>query len=260
MRRFTATTCMVALLATSFPLSVFAQDDATAKIESLSEEAGEAYRDGEYEKAIALFEEAYAIQPIPNLLFNIARVYEKLENWAQAEKYYREFIKSPEAEASAREAALERVDSLKQLQQVASQPETPPEPDVPAEPEEPAVVAQPTQPPPKKSSPLPWILIGTGGGLALTGGVFGILAAGKQSTFNNATTAEEKLSARKSGKTFALVADIGYGLGIASAAVGVVLLLTGSSESASSEQALRIVPSGSVDADGQPHVGFSFRF
>lgn len=254
MRRFTAAACMVALLSTSVPMAAFAQDDVTAKIEDLSAQAAEAYRDGEYEKAIELFEEAYALQPVSNLLFNIARVYEKLEKWEEAEKYYRDFIKSPDADADAREAALERVDSLKQLQEQQRLANLPPEP----EPEpEPTPEPMPEPPPAKASSPLPWILIGTGAAVAATGGVFGILAMGQQNKFEEADNIDDKLAARQNGKTFALVADIGYGVGIASAAVGVVLLLTRSSDSG---QAMRVIPTGAVDGDGQPHVGLSFTF
>lgn len=71
------------------------------------------------------------------------------------------------------------------------------------------------------SSPLPIILIASGGGVAAIGLVTGIVAVGKA---NNAATSDGP--AAHSARTLGVVADISMGVGIVAAGVGLVLLLT----------------------------------
>ena len=58
-------------------------------------EAGEHFKagqqaqaEGRYRDAIAEYDQAYALLPHANALFNIAFCYEKLGEWAQAADYY----------------------------------------------------------------------------------------------------------------------------------------------------------------------------
>jgi hypothetical protein len=66
--------------------------------------------------------------------------------------------------------------------------------------------------------------------LLATGGVFGVLASAEQSNFDVAETPEERRAARDSGTTFALTADVLYGLGAAAAITGIILFVTADSE------------------------------
>lgn len=76
------------------------------------------------------------------------------------------------------------------------------------------------------SSPLPIILMASGGAVFVAGLVVGIIAVGKA---NNAETSDGPLAQR--ARTLGVVADISMGAGLAAAGVGVVLLLTGGSHS-----------------------------
>jgi hypothetical protein len=77
---------------------------------------------------------------------------------------------------------------------------------------------------PRHSNALPIALMVGGGAVAVTGLVVGIIAVGKASDAP-ASTGPEARSAR----TLGIVADIGMGVGIVTAGVGLVLLLVGGS-------------------------------
>lgn len=257
MRRLLSAILMAVFVLGSLPSAAWAED-VTKKVEELSGQAATAYGAGDYEKAIDLFKQAYALQPVPNLLFNIAKVYEKTENWDEAEKNYRDFIKSPDADSKAREVALERLDAIAEIKRAAAEANKPPE-----ETDKPPVDEKPRDlppPPPKKASIVPWIVMG--GGVALVGGgvVFGILASGQQSKFDAAETADDKRTFRKNGKTFAAVADGMYGAGAIAGIVGVILLLTSGGSDSAPAQAQAIVPTGWVGPHGQAGVGLSLQF
>ena len=187
---------------------------------------------------------------MPNLLFNIAKVQEKTENWDEAEKNYKEFIKSPDADPNAREVALERIDAIGEIKRAAAEANKPKPEEKPEE--------KPPPPPEKKASIVPWIMLGSGAAIAATGGVFGIMALGKQSEFDDATTAEEKRDLRSTGKTFALVADISYGVGLAVGVVGVIMLLTSGGDEPATQTA--VLPVTWFGPHGEAGAGINVRF
>jgi hypothetical protein len=108
-------------------------------------------------------------------------------------------------------------------------------PAVPAAPQSlPAQGPPPLPPPPPALSPsrdhtLAYVLLGIGGAGLLTGTVTGFMAIGKKDSLacpdqQCPPAQHDKLD---SAKTLATVSTVGFGVGIASAAVGTVLLLTG---------------------------------
>jgi hypothetical protein len=110
----------------------------------------------------------------------------------------------------------------------------------------PAPVAPAPAPAPAASSSnhtLAYVLLGVGGAGLLTGGITGLMAMSKKSSLEcpdeKCPPAEhDKLD---SAKTLATVSTIGFGVGVAGAAVGVVLLVTGNkSEAAPSAQVGRV--------------------
>jgi hypothetical protein len=80
----------------------------------LSEDARNSYDRGEYARALVLFNEAYAHEPDPNLLFNIARCHEKLGQAQAAIEKYEAFLESPNGDPTGREKAAESRDQLVQ--------------------------------------------------------------------------------------------------------------------------------------------------
>lgn len=57
------------------------------RFKELYESAGRAYGSGDYTAAIPSLQAAYALQPLPPLLFNIGQAYRKLEMWTEARVY-----------------------------------------------------------------------------------------------------------------------------------------------------------------------------
>lgn len=217
----------------SSPATGFAQTAAerAKQVEQLSADATKAYRAGEYQKAADLFQKAHDIEPVPNLLFNMAKSYEKMENWNSAIEFYQKFLVEEGISKSARQSALERVDELKQLQAAnkdASGEQTVVKTD---QTEEPVKASPETE---ESGNTGAWIAMGTGAALLVGGGVFGIIASGKQSEFEDATTTQAKIDARDSGQTMALIADVMYISGAVIGGIGIYLLLTADSSEADS--------------------------
>lgn len=67
-------------------------------------ERGEAARTGgKYREAIAAYQRAFALQPHPSVLFNIALSYEKLGEWANAADYYERYLTADSSAVDADE-------------------------------------------------------------------------------------------------------------------------------------------------------------
>lgn len=237
-------------LAMGSPITVFADDSKAKQVEQLSRDATAKYREKDYTAAIELFTKAYEIEPVPNLLFNIARCYEKLEDWDSAIANYQKFVVEPDVEKSARQSALDRIDALNEVKLAQAQTTKTEKTEDPVKTPPPVVEEGPDN---------TWAYVTLGTGLVLVGGGvgFGLLASGKQTEFEEATTVSDKQTARDSGQTFALVADGMYIVGGVVTLVGAYMLLTsGKSEKAS---AMKVVPTGWVEANGGG-VGLSTRF
>lgn len=204
-----------------------------------------------YTEAIASFRAAYAIRPEPDLLYNIARSYERNGNVDDALTSYREFIAQPGSTAQLRAKALDNIDALqREKTSRAAKAFAPPPAPTPADPISVApVVAK--APPPEKSHARQWVMIGAGGVAVITGAIFGVVAQSKQTDFDRATTVAAKEDAKSSGQTSALIADIGLFGGGAVAVAGLVWLLVDSGE----EPAVALSPLFGADSVGMAVQG-----
>jgi tetratricopeptide (TPR) repeat protein len=72
------------------------------------------------------------------------------------------------------------------------------------------------------SSYVPWIVMGVGAAMLVTGTALGIAALSEESAYNRKPTAGKA----DSGEQLALFADVSFGIGLAAVATGVVLLFT----------------------------------
>lgn len=202
--------------------------------------------DEQYQRALAEFEQSYALSHRKQLFFNISLCHEYLQDYAKAAEYLKRYLrevndisnraelqtKLAELEAKAQEAQLQasqREAAQREAQRVAApssgQPQTP---------------VSPVQgPQPATSTPNPQssvsssgadhtpviISYAAGGAGLLVFGVFGGMAMSedskiKQCSPNCAPGTDSDM------KTFSLVADIGLIVGVAGAVTGTVLLLT----------------------------------
>jgi tetratricopeptide (TPR) repeat protein len=245
--------------------NVWAQDpDAAKKVEQLSIQARERYNAKDYAGAIALFEQAYAIEPIPALLYNIARCYEKMENWKKAIEYYEKFVVSPDVESEVRQSAMARSRELREIVDAENK-----------------LKNQDNNnnknnnnnngngdnnsngkqtPPPEPDRTVAYVVMGTGGALVLGGVVMGVLANGAQSDFDSATNSADKLAARDSGQTYALGADILYGAGAVALGVGLFLFLTAEPEAPAQGKTTTELPVHVWFGQGAAGVDMTWRF
>ena len=75
----------------------------------------EAYGESDYAGALRAFEEAYGLDPVPALLYNMGRACEAMADFTQAVNYYTLFARSPEIDHEARSDALDRIKTLKEV-------------------------------------------------------------------------------------------------------------------------------------------------
>ena len=104
-------------------LPAFAEEPSSPSTEAapsaleLSEQARSRYDAGDYARALALFEQAHAREPDPNLLYNIARCHEKLGDTAAALGKYEAFLESPDADPDGLKKAEASRDALVESQE-----------------------------------------------------------------------------------------------------------------------------------------------
>jgi TolA-binding protein len=96
-------------------LTVGADGPTDAELENakqLFKEGMNAYESGDYAEAVAYFEQAYVLSPMPELLFNIAHCHEQLGDVAAACDLYMQVEGDPEIDQGTRQAAADRAAKL----------------------------------------------------------------------------------------------------------------------------------------------------
>lgn len=203
-----------------------------------------AYAEGRYEEALAAFQEAYDLSSRPQLLFNISNALERLGRYAEALDALEKYLASGKAKdkdvVQKRIANLKkRVEEKREADRIAKEKEEEErrrrEEEEKRKREEAAGQRVPTEggnaPPQPEKSALPVVLMGTGGALAVTGAVFGVLALSARSEAEsgcrdaptgNLCSAEAK-SALDREQTFGIVADVGILTGVIVGAIGAYL-------------------------------------
>ena len=247
MRRL-VTMLLASSICLTTPILALAQDASAANEEqydALTTQATAAYEAGDYAKAAQLFQQAYELRAVSNILYNIGRIHEEAGNIDGAIEYYDRFVVAPNVQQAARKDALERLKTLREVKAVrdqtavatqeAAEPATAPAEAQPAAPaSEPVVVVEEAEP--KKGRALGWALVGVGGASLLGSGVFGVLAQSKFSTFEEATTLQERRDAASAGRTNSVVADSLLVTGLVTAVVGGVVLLVSSGDAEASPE------------------------
>lgn len=219
----------------------------------LSGQAIERFKARDYDAAARLFEQAYGLDPNPNYLFNVGRVYEEKGDIRSAADYYQRFVKEPGVQIESRELALQRLRVLRAILH-----ETEPEPNQPAT-ATPGPTADTTAPSPttdetdrNKTMRLGgYALLGVGGASMLVGGIFGGLTLAKKNKLDDTHTVEERQVLVQDGKTFAIVSDVTLFTGAALAVTGLVLVLV--ARKPRSPQRSALTPSL-----GRGHAGLSW--
>ena len=193
-----------------------------AQFDQLVEEAGGHFEKEEYDLAVQKFKEAYGVKPVSNILYNIARIYEKAGDIDNAIDYYDQFVVAPDVEQEPRQDALERLKTWREIKELREKGEEPPRKE-----------GATTQKSPNGT--LAAIFLGVGLASLAGSGVFAILTANKFSDFEDAQDLDGRRSAGDSGRSFGVIADSLLLTGIVTTAVGAIFWFTRPTESNSAQ-------------------------
>ncbi len=122
--RFRGKSYLVAMLCAGCVLAApsWSWANDTAKVEQLSEEAMAKYEAADYAGAIAIYLQAYKVQPAGALLYNVATIYDrKLNQRDLAIEYYRRFLSASDAEPDLVRKAVARVQTLEEARMAATE-------------------------------------------------------------------------------------------------------------------------------------------
>lgn len=199
--------------------------------DALSDEAIARFKQKDYDGAVDYFERAYGVDPKPNYLFNIGRVYEEAGRLPEAVKYYERFLREPGVDLESREIALQRLRVLRAII-AETTPKEPVKVEPEPEPEPPKVLTPEPEPEPepmpraKKIRIAGYSILGVGGAGLILGAAFGGIASGQAKDLANTDGYDNRQELIRVGQTNAKVADIAFLTGGVLALTGLVLVLT----------------------------------
>lgn len=200
-----------------------AQQEPPAAYTQLIKNAAVKYKAKDYRGAIDDFERAYSLYSEPDVIYNIARVYEKMGNFKQAVRYYDQFVNLPDIELKARQDALARGKALREVLELREpKPDPTPQPPVVELKPDPAPAPGPRAQPEAISRAPELVLVGVGSGALVAGGVFAWLTGDTHERFERAVTLEQRRDASTLGRTYATVADVLWISGASLLVVGAI--------------------------------------
>lgn len=210
--------------------------------EALSAEAVERFEAKDYDAAVDLFEQAYAVDPQPNYLFNIGRVYEEKGDLENAVVFYQRFVAQSGVDIDSRQEATKRLKVLREaLDQLKAEKEPPKEDTTDPTPKDDAVdpIPEETTPPPpvedeeaaqaakrKKTLRITgYSLMGVGGAALIVGAALGGVASGTADDANADEFVDRTLALRDRARRQAAAADAMFITGGVLAVAGLALVL-----------------------------------
>jgi hypothetical protein len=235
-------------------VSASAETPAAPTSNDLSAQAIDRFKAKDYEGAARLFDEAYKLDPNPNYLFNIGRVYEEKGDIRAAVDYYQRFVKEPGVEIESRELALQRLRVLKAIlheTDAQNKPaDAPPKDTPPPVAEGPKDEPKPVQPPAedpkyKKMWTAGFVMLGVGGVGMAVGGILGGVTLSKQKQLEGLHDYDARVELAEQGRGLALGTDVLLSVGGVLVLTGVILVGVSASKRRSKAVAdRRVWPTG----------------
>jgi tetratricopeptide (TPR) repeat protein len=251
--RFPRLVLVIGTLACGTPCWAEGNEPPAAQVERLAKEATAAYKAADYAKAIALLERACQIHTVANLLYNLARSYEKAGAGDKAIEYYQRYLDAPDAEPKLKGKAEARITQLREGTEAGrprpAEPAPPPEPPPAIEHAPPATrpveaPASPSAATPSKTSTLDRDALrhthvrrrdralgwATGAiGLAMAAAATGLAANALllHDQFVTLQAENDKRATRDAAKADALAADLLFAGAVASVTTSIVFLYRG---------------------------------
>lgn len=242
--------CTPLILMLSFaPLGAQAQtpDDP---VKALAAEGAVHFEAERYCHAVQAYRAAYRLDPLPELLYNVAYIHDrKLNDPEVARVYYQRYVRARGAADALRLIAFERLDAMRAT---GTDPVGPIGVRAPTRSAAGRVAIVGAEPAGNSTRSAAWIALGVGAAATITGATFAALATHSHSQFEDATDAAARRQLADEGEQRALIGDIGLGVGLAGLAVGGALYLMSSDDDGPTVGAL-------PTPDGMS-VGASFRF
>ena len=212
------------------------------------------YREGRFDEAVRLLEEAYALHPEPVLLYNLARAYEGMGDPIKARDAYQRYLDgSPDAkDRGAIERRIQTLDAQiaeqkrlaeekRRLEEERRRREREDRRKKPAR-------EPPSAPAESKASIWPWVTAGAGVALVGTGAVFGVLAKSERDDAAEDPVHASATETFDRAETMATTANVLFIVGGMATAGGVTWILLSRSGGETQRQnaalALSIAPSG----------------
>jgi tetratricopeptide (TPR) repeat protein len=222
---------------------------------ALFKDSQTAYQEGRFRDAADLLERAYALDPNPTLLFNLARALESTGNAEKTIDAYERYL-AADPNAKDRPAIEQRIQNLKaqieksqllerQAEEERKRREALEESERIAPPPPPILPPPPLPPiePPRSPSPWPWVILGLGAAGAGAGGVLGVMAATKQSKAEDEPVQETAADLDATAHSFAMGANIAYGVGGGIALAGLIWGIIDLTSGGSSDATAVVTPS-----------------
>ncbi|MGK0361064.1 MAG: tetratricopeptide (TPR) repeat protein [Bradymonadia bacterium] len=219
-------------------------------VKALAAEGAAHFEAERYCHAVQAYRAAYRLDPLPELLYNVAYIHDrKLNDPDVARVYYQRYVRARGAADALRLIAFERLDVMQVAGPEALGPTGGRAPGL-ASAGRVAIVGD--APGANHARAGAWIALGVGAAATITGATFAVLATHSHSQFEDASDAAARRQLADEGEQRALIGDIGLGVGLAGLAAGGVLYLLSSEDEGLSVGAL-------PTPDGM-RVGVSTRF
>lgn len=204
--------------------------ESRKQAEALFLQAVAAFKEDNLQGAAKLFEDALKLDRHPLLLYNLALVYDKLQDKPNAIRSYKEYLKTRPPDDSFIRLRLkqldpEAVDMLdREMSAAAAVAAAAAGPDAAGE--------KPAEQPGGGSAGgsglsrvkgLSWAVLGLGVVAIGAGTAFGVMTIGAESDFESAKLRSEAEDAKDRAESSAMLANIGFGVGAVALTTGVVL-------------------------------------
>lgn len=180
---------------------------------------------GEFSEALALYQRAYQIKPLPGFHFNMGQCHRNLDQFEEAIEQFNLYLKksNPPKHRADAEELIRACEAERQRALEAELLETPQPASLPADPGAGAESAPPTDNRRKLPPLYFWSGVGLTGALAITGTITGALSLGKSSSYSDPSTPREELQGLKdSGESLRTASTVTFILALATAAGTVV--------------------------------------
>jgi Tetratricopeptide repeat len=224
-----------------------------ARAEGIAAEAYEAYARQDYAQAVALYRRALAASPSPDILYNLARIYDtRLKDRESAIEFYERYTQDPGADPERARSSLRRLARLRELEKISD--DTPP-----ADPQKAGPSPEGGEAPaPEHGAAEPSagingmqvasIIVGTVGLAGAGVGIgFGLHAKSKadlshQLCDGNSCFSPRGVDAAKDASKAATISTIAFVAGGTLVAAGVTLLIIGSTGKSEREAQTQLIP------------------